>query len=150
MIDTSAYDTTTFEYIWLDANGNTRSKTMVHRKKITSVVAEELGEWNYDGSSTGQAVTENSEVIIKPVKCVKDPFRMDDFSYLVLCETYNTDGTPHETNTRRRAVDIFNMETDHSMPMFGLEQEFFISRLIGAIISGKYRRLFQRIKSGQC
>lgn len=132
MIDSSAYDTTTFEYIWLDANGNTRSKTMVHRKKITSVVAEELGEWNYDGSSTGQAVTENSEVIIKPVKCVKDPFRMDDFSYLVLCETYNTDGTPHETNTRRRAVDIFNMETNHSMPMFGLEQEFFISRQGGS------------------
>lgn len=125
---------TIFEYIWLDANGNSRSKTKVISDLNNEVTIDILPEWNYDGSSTGQATTENSEVILKPVKIIKDPFRMTTYSYLVLCETYNTDGTPHKSNMRRHAVNIFNMENSHSEPMFGLEQEFFISRQI----SGKF------------
>jgi glutamine synthetase len=88
----------------------------------------ELSLWNYDGSSTNQAVTEKSEVELRPVKMIKDPFRNTDTSFLVLCETYNIDGTPHRDNTRSHAVTIFNMETTHLNPLFGLEQELFISR----------------------
>ena len=117
----------TFEYIWLDSQNNSRSKTkVVSLDKTPSLIS--LPKWNYDGSSTGQAVTENSEVELRPVKMVKDPFRASDTSFLVLCEIYNIDGTPHRDNTRSQAVSVFNMVSDHKDPMFGLEQEFFISR----------------------
>ncbi|CAM8940627.1 unnamed protein product [Rhodiola kirilowii] len=34
-----------------------------------------LPKWNYDGSSTGQAPGEDSEVILYPQAIFKDPFR---------------------------------------------------------------------------
>jgi glutamine synthetase len=116
------------EYIWLDAKGNCRSKTKVTNLQSRLSNVNELPEWNYDGSSTGQAETGSSEVILRPVKYVSDPFRITNESYLVLCETYDPDGNPLASNTRSSAVKIFQMETPHKNPMFGLEQEFFISR----------------------
>ena len=44
-----------------------------------------IPEWNYDGSSTGQAEGKKSEVILKPVYVCPDPFRRNiQYSYLVL------------------------------------------------------------------
>lgn len=40
------------EYVWVDAEGNTRSKTRtLDASKVKSV--ESLPKWNFDGSSTG-------------------------------------------------------------------------------------------------
>ena len=51
-----------YTYFWIDADGNMRSKQRVMRNS-----AEELPpDWNFDGSSTGQASGENSEVVLKP------------------------------------------------------------------------------------
>ena len=54
------------EYIWLGGNGEFRSKVKVeeHGYPIT--------EWNYDGSSTGQASDSgNTEINLRPVyKCI--------------------------------------------------------------------------------
>ena len=53
----------TLEYIWLDADGNTRSKTKIHNldHDDTSLTNDKLlihlPVWNYDGSSTNQATT---------------------------------------------------------------------------------------------
>lgn len=118
------------EYIWLDAQNNCRSKTKIYNLEDQEIFTlTKIPNWNYDGSSTNQASTENSEIILQPVKMVKDPFRTThDNSYLVLCETLNTDLTPHKTNTRWMAKTIFDTETIHTNPLFGLEQEFFISR----------------------
>ena len=76
-----------FEYIWIDFNGNTRSKTRIIRSNnilnnddLISVIPE----WNFDGSSTGQATSDNSEVIIKPCAVFNDPFVSDSNSKLVL------------------------------------------------------------------
>ena len=101
------------EYIWLDNEQKCRSKTKVikNNNKINLNDVQTLPEWNYDGSSTGQATTEDSEVILKPVKVVKDPFRKDlENSYLVLCDTYNADGSPNEFNTRYNANKIFSLK----------------------------------------
>lgn len=126
---------TLLEYIWLDSEGNTRSKTKVFKKnKNLDMDLNIIPEWNYDGSSTNQASTDSSEVILRPVKFVKDPFRKETInteSFLVLCETYDTAGNPLITNSRHLAVKIFDSPSDHKEPMFGLEQEFFISRLSG-------------------
>ena len=55
--------------------------------------------WNFDGSSTGQAPGNDSEVLLKPVQIYKDPFRRGE-NILVLCECLKPDGTPVESNTR--------------------------------------------------
>lgn len=114
------------EYIWLDVNGNARSKTKVVNLD-NGISLDKCPQWNYDGSSTGQATTENSEIILNPVKMYIDPFRRKENAYLILCDTYNVDGTPHKTNSRYKANEIFNKGLELK-PMFGLEQEFFISK----------------------
>lgn len=118
------------EYIWIDSLGNTRSKTMVRElpAKVWRIdeVYEMLDDWNYDGSSTGQASGNDSEVLIRPVKVCKDPFSTSSNSYLVLCDTWLPDGSPHPTNTREIAKKIFSKH-GHSKPIYGMEQEFFLS-----------------------
>ena len=122
------------EYIWLDSNNNPRSKTKVSKNKlpyhIDTFTCEDLLSnldlWNFDGSSTGQATTEDSEIILRPVKCVKDPFRRQKECFLVLCECLNVDMTPNKFNTRNYANEIFKQHLIQK-PMFGIEQEFFIS-----------------------
>lgn len=119
------------EYIWIDGSNNLRSKTKITQDWDKTL--EDIPLWNYDGSSTGQGTTKNSEVLIKPIKFIKDPFMRssDDRQnyFLVLCETLNTDETPHISNTRNIAQNLFSLESQHSEPMFGIEQEFFISRM---------------------
>ena len=53
----------------------------------------ELPIWNFDGSSTGQATGENSDVYLKPKAIYRDPFRGGD-NILVLCETWTWDDKP--------------------------------------------------------
>ena len=114
------------EYIWIDGFGNLRSKTKVHQMKELdkSSNVNLLPEWNYDGSSTGQATGDDSEVIIRPVAFYEDPFRGEN-NFLVLCDTWLPNGEPHPTNTRASAVEVFKLNAQHD-PMYGIEQEFFI------------------------
>ena len=101
------------EYIWLDSQQQCRSKTKILKNSgnIDVTNMQTFPEWNYDGSSTGQATTEDSEIILRPVKVVKDPFRKGNHKYLVLCDTYNKDGTPNKFNTRHNANKIFVMKS---------------------------------------
>ena len=57
-------ETCLLEYVWIDGKQNLRSKTRVYDKIPENV--KEIPDWNYDGSSTYQATTENSEIILKP------------------------------------------------------------------------------------
>jgi glutamine synthetase len=117
------------EYVWIDGTGITlRSKCKTLDKKVTSLA--DLPEWNYDGSSTYQATTENSEVILKPVAYFRDPFRGGD-NVLVLAEGYVwkaggfVELTPNNTNFRHYAEKVFNVpEVKAEEPWFGIEQEY--------------------------
>ena len=124
------------EYIWVGGNNEIRSKT-----KVTKIKKENfslgfnpekgtfenfsLPDWNFDGSSTGQAEGYDSEVVLKPQRVYKNPFLTDRNAYFVLCETYLPDGRPHSTNTRYVADKIFSKYKEHN-PMFGIEHEFFV------------------------
>ena len=117
------------EYIWIGGNGEFRSKTKVAEniKWIQGNRCEDIfPEWNYDGSSTGQASDSgNTEIILKPVYYCNNPFIKIPHisSYLVLCETQDDTGT---LSDRENAVNIFNQDLTVK-PWFGLEQEYFFS-----------------------
>tara|TARA_A100001015_G_C15043624_1_gene741685 strand:- start:2 stop:958 length:957 start_codon:yes stop_codon:yes gene_type:complete len=112
------------EYVWLDSSGNYRSKTKVIYDDLKNI--KELPLWNYDGSSTNEANTENSEIILKPCSVFKDPFRGGD-CLMVLCETYDGEMTPLASNTRASAETFFEKHKDKEC-VFGIEQEFFLER----------------------
>ena len=113
------------EYIWLDADNNYRSKTKIYNhEERKSFDLECIPEWNYDGSSTGQADGNDSEVYIKPIYMIRDVFRRNYDSWLVLCDTWLPNGEPHSTNTRFAAQKIFDLVKNEET-YFGLEQEFF-------------------------
>jgi glutamine synthetase len=120
------------EYVWIGGTGtDIRSKTKTYSREITSV--EDLEEWNYDGSSTHQATTESSEILIRPVALFNDPFRGAP-NKITLCETYNIDGKPTNSNFRHFANKIFEKGTNEHSPWFGIEQEYVMMTHIGTSI----------------
>lgn len=89
---------------------------------------EDIPEWNYDGSSTYQAETKNSEILLKPCAYFRDPFRQGD-NIMVMCETWKwEDNTyqkqiPANTNFRHFAKKVFDEALDEE-PWYGIEQEY--------------------------
>ena len=63
------------EYIWLGGNNEFRSKNRIIKLEKEELLLDDIPEWNFDGSSTNQAFTEETEIIIKPVKFVKSPLK---------------------------------------------------------------------------
>jgi glutamine synthetase len=131
------------EYIWLDGNypQQIRSKTKIVQREISTLFSDSettitpesifkdwkknpstLPMWNFDGSSTGQAETSKSELLLKPVNIFIDPFKPNGF--IVMSEVMNIDMTPHETNKRAKMVETLDKYDDETM--YGLEQEYFI------------------------
>jgi len=135
-----------YEYVFLDSKNCFRSKTKVidgpiklDKNQLPDL--HHIPNWNYDGSSTGQAIGKDSEVILKPVYVCPDPFRRNlTYSYILLCELYVNEKTPHKNNTRYVSNYIFK-KYFNTKPWFGIEQEFFIknprSKLpLGMLLNG--------------
>ena len=113
------------EYVWLGGNSELRSKARtINHTHTYNLYITDFPEWNYDGSSTGQADGENSEVILVPCAIYKCPFREGN-NYLVLCDTYDTNGNPLQNNHRVKANESFKTKLDEE-PWYGIEQEFFM------------------------
>lgn len=118
------------EYVWIGGSGeDLRSKTRTLNEVPKDV--SELPTWNYDGSSTGQAPGDDSEVLLKPVAMFKDPFRKGD-NILVMCDCYEpakekngalADPSPIPTNTRFACNEAMEKAKDEE-PWFGIEQEY--------------------------
>ncbi|MGW2354142.1 glutamine synthetase [Actinacidiphila glaucinigra] len=107
------------EYIWIDGTEPTaklRSKT-----KILADGAEP-GVWGFDGSSTNQAEGHSSDRVLKPVATYPDPIR-GGANLLVLCEVFNIDDTPHESNTRALLRPVAERFAGQES-LFGIEQEY--------------------------
>jgi glutamine synthetase len=107
------------EYIWLDGYKPTQS--LRSKTKVVSDFGgklEDVGNWNFDGSSTEQASGGESDTLLKPVAVYQDPDRFGGNGWLVMCEVLNADGTPHESNGRATISD------DDEDFWFGFEQEY--------------------------
>jgi glutamine synthetase len=113
---------TIVEYVWIGGDYELRSKARVIDGKINLV--SDLSHWNFDGSSTNQAVRELSEVVIQPVALFNDPFRKSHHK-IVLCDTYKPTGEAAKNNNRQWAKTIFDQKREEK-PWFGLEQEYFL------------------------
>lgn len=124
------------EYIWLGNDNELFSKTRIIRPDQLNqpilpdyVALRNVPDWDYDGSSTGQASTESSEVILKPCALYKNPFHHNEKfqSFLVLCSTYSTDGQHLPSNTRHNAAKIFaNPAVSSQCMWFGIEFEYMM------------------------
>jgi len=108
--------------VWLDGykpEPNLRSKVKIVNAETIGASIESFPMWNFDGSSTNQAETGNSDRLLKPVRTyMSDKFPLD--TIYVLCEVLNPDGTPHESNKRSQIGEGFEDL------WFGFEQEYFI------------------------
>ena len=112
------------EYIWIDGQTPTkklRSKTRV-LELTGNITLEQIPDWTSDGSSTAQATTTKSDIILRPVHYVHDPIRGQPH-ILVMCEVFNADGTPHKSNTRAR-LRAAAESSKEAEPWFGIEQEY--------------------------
>jgi glutamine synthetase len=108
------------EYVWVDASGETRSKSRTLDEK--DYKPEDLPVWNFDGSSTEQAPGDNSDVYLRPCAVFPDPLRGSP-NILVLAECWNADGTPNKYNYRHECAKVMEQYADQK-PWFGLEQEY--------------------------
>ena len=119
------------EYIWQDGTLPThklRSKTKVFQFDTgeRALTVADIPQWTFDGSSTDQASGDRSDCVLVPVNMVLDPTREKNHErvhVLVLCEVFNSDGTPHRSNTRVGLRDAVAKTLDHE-PLFGIEQEY--------------------------
>jgi len=124
------------EYIWIGGSGlDIRSKTRTLKQKVKDI--KDIPCWNYDGSSTDQADGSYSEIWLKPVKFVSDPFRGGN-NILCLCETLNAKTMePIDTNKRHIAAEIFeHKDVASEETWFGIEQEYTLFDSTGTVPLG--------------
>lgn len=121
------------EYIWIDGNKEIRSKTRIvyisASISLNDISFDDIPNWSFDGSSTFQANIHegNTEILLYPIRFVRDPLRKSPNSFAVLCECRNifSVNEPISTNTRTQAKKIFE-SFSHIEPWFGLEQEYYL------------------------
>ncbi|MCB1782990.1 MAG: glutamine synthetase beta-grasp domain-containing protein [Alphaproteobacteria bacterium] len=113
------------EYIWLD--GAVPTRFMRSKARVVNVGAnpsiEDFPEWSFDGSSTNQAEGHDSDCTLQPVYYVPDPIRGEG-NFLVMCEVYNPDGTPHKSNSRAQLRAVLDAGAAKQDPWAGFEQEY--------------------------
>tara|TARA_Y100001978_G_C23652107_1_gene413991 strand:+ start:322 stop:1305 length:984 start_codon:yes stop_codon:yes gene_type:complete len=97
-----------------------RSKTKILDGSVNEV--KQIPIWGFDGSSTLQADGNDSDCALHPVYFLPDPIRGGD-NILVMCEVFNADGTPHNTNTRAKLRKVAE-KFENEKPWFGIEQEY--------------------------
>jgi glutamine synthetase len=120
------------DYLWLGGVKESRYKQRVieilsSEKDIFLSNIKNIPNWTYDASSTGQLPSNgNTEGVLNPVFCCVNPFIEN--SYIVLCDTYDSDGNPLDSNTRYDAAKIFEEKESEFMPRFGIELEYFFKK----------------------
>ena len=122
----SNFDLSQVTYIWIDGAKPTkklRSKTRIMQFEKQPEQACDFAEWGFDGSSTYQAEGSCSDLILQPVSFVSDPI-LGPGNYLVLCEVFNADGSPHVSNTRAKLRYIMDEIGFTHQPWIGFEQEY--------------------------
>tara|TARA_R110001583_G_scaffold36124_25_gene119155 strand:+ start:561 stop:1673 length:1113 start_codon:yes stop_codon:yes gene_type:complete len=129
-----------FDYVWLDGSETKEFRTKTRYSQVEvgdnpqeppkmEEIFSQIPPWSFDGSSTNQAETESSDLLLRPVRLYPNPFVRQGQntiqSFVVFCEVFNIDGTPHETNTRAKLRELLDSnKEDSSNLIMGIEQEY--------------------------
>jgi glutamine synthetase len=106
--------------VWIDGTGeNVRLKDRILKKPPQK--PDDCPHWQYDGSSTYQALGENSDITLVPRALYKDPFKVGQNDVIVLCDTYKPNGEPCDSNHRNSMQAAYDKTKDLE-PWFGIEQ----------------------------
>ena len=97
-----------------------KSRVVSFEGKLT---LNNIPDWGFDGSSTYQASGGDSDCLLKPVCIVKNTLKKQR-SYVVLCEVFNADGSPHVTNQRAKLRELISEVGEVTDPYAGFEQEY--------------------------
>lgn len=112
-------------YVFVDGSlENVRAKTRT--LDFEPKHPEDCPRWTFCGLGTYQwgDASAKSEMYMEPVALFRDPF-LKGRNKLVLCQVFQHDGTPHETNTRHPCAEVMAKAADQA-PWFGIEQEYVI------------------------
>tara|TARA_B100000686_G_scaffold16334_1_gene15287 strand:+ start:52 stop:1053 length:1002 start_codon:yes stop_codon:yes gene_type:complete len=114
------------EYLWLDGCSPTQIRSKTKIVKYFGREGNEAPVWGFDGSSTEQADGSSSDCVLKPVRIYPNPLESSTYQQgsIVLCEVWNVDDTPHETNTRRLLEETISDVEDGIDEWVGFEQEY--------------------------
>ena len=114
------------EYLWLDGCTPTQIRSKTKIVKSFGRMGAEAPIWGFDGSSTNQAEGSNSDCVLKPVRIYPNPLESSTYQQgsIVLCEVWNVDDTPHETNTRTRLEETLVDLCYDIDEWVGFEQEY--------------------------
>ncbi|MBC8442673.1 MAG: glutamine synthetase beta-grasp domain-containing protein [Proteobacteria bacterium] len=137
------------EYIWVDGDDEKSIRSKIRYVPLEfgdeenplpfDAIMTQIPQWTFDGSSTSQSETSTSDLILKPVRFFGNPLsnrQQNSVSYIVLCEVFNGDDTPHESNSRaklRETVDKLDESNDF---WFGLEQEYVFMNASNGLVDG--------------
>jgi glutamine synthetase len=111
---------TILEYVWLDGYDTPNLRSKIKVEQDWGGIAP---SWNFDGSSTRQALGHDSECLLQPVRLYK--YALDH--YLVLCEVNNSDGSSHVSN-HRAPLRLMEEYAASSSFWWGFEQEYFLTK----------------------
>lgn len=113
------------EYVWLDGTQPTQMLRSKARAIAISGKAKlsDFPDWGFDGSSTNQAVGEDSDCILKPVNFIHDPIRGVGH-FIVMCEVFEPNGQPHASNHRAKLRQMLDAGGDKHDLWVGFEQEY--------------------------
>jgi glutamine synthetase len=117
---------------YASASGSSMLWDPLHPSSYTSTVNRDniylhnIPIWNFDGSSTGQASSKISDVVLRPCRIYKNPLFTDTpylNHYLILCECYDAGFSVHETNHRAMCRET-SVKFASWGCLFGIEQEY--------------------------
>ncbi len=125
------------EYVWVDGNGNYRSKSRVCDESDyldkDKYKPDDYPIWNYDGSSTGDAKTVEksgiTECVIRPIAVYPNVFNNKSLNVIVYCQAFYLDNEDFEGNIEEIEFNHEDFETYvKSLKLHPVNQEFSIAR----------------------
>lgn len=138
-------------YLWLDADDNIRSKVRIQNgirfpndntETLEGVQVSSSPKyypnWAFDGSSTGQATTEDSDITLVPVRVYSKRFmfnlgtKPEVFLLCDACKRNNEGELAPIKGQHRKVLNVLVEKYKDNRWTFGVEQEFFLFNQYGS------------------
>lgn len=115
-------------YIWIDGTGFTlrgKSRTL----NAVPTTYKEIPLWNFNGHESHNHSLKDSDYYLVPVAMYNDPIRRGK-NKLALCETFDANEKPSNSNYRQKCVEALNKVCDQEVQI-GFGQQFILMDMFG-------------------